>query len=34
MFTGRVGPLTLLTGLFISGKRKYYKYPVGDIAIN
>jgi trk system potassium uptake protein TrkH len=34
MFIGRVGPLTFLTGLFISGKRKHYKYPAGDIAIN
>lgn len=34
MFTGRVGPLTLLTGLFVSGRKKYYKYPGGDIAIN
>jgi trk system potassium uptake protein TrkH len=34
MFIGRVGPLTLLTGLFISGRKKYYKYPSGSIAIN
>jgi trk system potassium uptake protein len=34
MFIGRVGPLTMLTGLFISGRRRYYKYPSGSIAIN
>jgi trk system potassium uptake protein len=34
MFIGRVGPLTFLTGLFISGKKKYYKFPEGDLAIN
>jgi Trk-type K+ transport system membrane component len=34
MFIGRVGPLTFLTGLFISGKKKYYKFPAGDLAIN
>jgi trk system potassium uptake protein len=34
MFIGRVGPLTLLTGMFISGRRRYYKYPSGSIAIN
>jgi trk system potassium uptake protein TrkH len=34
MFVGRVGPLTLLTGLFISGRKNYHKYPSGNIAIN
>jgi Trk-type K+ transport system membrane component len=34
MFIGRVGPLTLLTGIFISERKKYYKYPGCDIAIN
>ena len=34
MFVGRVGPLTLLTGLFFSGRKKYYSLPGGDIAIN
>lgn len=34
MFTGRVGPLTLLTGLFISTVRKHHAYPSGDILIN
>jgi len=34
MFIGRVGPLTLLTGIFISGSKKHYQYPSGDIAIN
>lgn len=34
MFTGRVGPLTFFTGLFFSGRKKYYKFPVGDISIN
>jgi len=34
MFVGRVGPLTLLTGLFFAGSRKYYSYPGGDISIN
>lgn len=34
MFIGRVGPVTLLTGIFISQRKKYYKYPVQDIIIN
>jgi len=34
MFVGRVGPVTLLTGIFISQRKKYYKYPVQDIIIN
>ena len=34
MFIGRVGPLTFLTGLFFSGRKKYYSYPCADIAIN
>ncbi|MFA5329461.1 MAG: potassium transporter TrkG [Prolixibacteraceae bacterium] len=34
MFIGRVGPLTLLTGIFITNRKKYYKYPVQDVIIN
>ncbi len=34
MFIGRVGPITLLTGIFISQRKQYYKYPVQDIIIN
>lgn len=34
MFIGRIGPLTILTGLFISGKQKYYRYPKKDFIIN
>jgi trk system potassium uptake protein len=34
MFVGRVGPLTFLTGLFFSGKKRFYRLPVGDIIIN
>jgi len=34
MFIGRVGPLALLSAIFISQKRKWYKYPVQDFVIN
>ncbi|MCF8298916.1 MAG: hypothetical protein K9J13_15310, partial [Saprospiraceae bacterium] len=34
MFIGRIGPITLLSGIFISHRKKYYKYPVQDIIIN
>lgn len=34
MFIGRIGPLSLLTGLFISDRRKYYSYPREDLVIN
>jgi Trk-type K+ transport system membrane component len=34
MFAGRVGPLTLLSGFFISSRKKYYKYPESEIIIN
>lgn len=34
MFTGRVGPLTLLTGFLLSHHRKYSRYPEADIVIN
>lgn len=34
MFIGRVGPLTLLTGIFISHRRKFYRYPEHDLVIN
>jgi Trk-type K+ transport system membrane component len=34
MFIGRVGPLTLLTGLFITNRTKKYKYAVVDVVIN
>ncbi|HCT31351.1 MAG TPA: ATPase [Bacteroidales bacterium] len=34
MFIGRIGPLTLLTGIMVSNRKKYYKYPVQDLIIN
>ncbi|MCE5347042.1 MAG: ATPase [Bacteroidales bacterium] len=34
MFIGRVGPLTLLTGLLISSRKKYSRYPETEISIN
>jgi len=34
MFLGRLGPLTVLTGLFVSGRKKYYRYPKQDLIIN
>jgi trk system potassium uptake protein len=34
MFIGRVGPLTLLTGFFLSNKVKYSRYPEIEIVIN
>ena len=34
MFIGRVGPLTLLTGLLISCRKKYSRFPEVDIIIN
>jgi len=34
MFIGRVSPLALMTGLFISSKKQYYKYPKQDLIIN
>lgn len=34
MFVGRVGPLSLLSGLFISSRRRYYQYPEHDLIIN
>jgi Trk-type K+ transport system membrane component len=34
MFIGRLGPLTLLTGLFIPHKKQYFKYPKQDLVIN
>ncbi len=34
MFIGRVGPLTLLTGFFLSSRKIYSQYPEIDIAIN
>jgi trk system potassium uptake protein TrkH len=34
MFIGRVGPLTLLTGLMVSYHKKYSRYPEIDIIIN
>lgn len=34
MFIGRVGPLTLLSGIFISHSKKYYRYPEHDLVIN
>lgn len=34
MFVGRVGPLTLLSGMFVSRKPKYAKYPYINLTIN
>jgi len=34
MFIGRVGPLTLLTGLMVSYHKRYSRYPEIDIIIN
>jgi len=34
MFIGRVGPLTLLTGILVSYHKKYSRYPEIDIIIN
>ena len=34
MFIGRVGPLTLLTGLLVSYHKEYSRYPEIDIIIN
>lgn len=34
MFIGRVGPLTLLTGIMLSHHKRYSRYPEVDIIIN
>ncbi len=34
MFIGRLGPLTVLMGLFVSDKKRYYSYPKQDLIIN
>lgn len=34
MFIGRVGPLTLLTGIMLSYRKRYSRYPEIDIVIN
>lgn len=34
MFIGRVGPLTLFTGLLFSSRKKSFRYPELDIVIN
>jgi trk system potassium uptake protein TrkH len=34
MFVGRVGPLTLFTGLLVSYRKIYSKYPEVDLVIN
>jgi Trk-type K+ transport system membrane component len=34
MFLGRLGPLTVLSGLFFSQANKYYKYPKHNFSIN
>jgi trk system potassium uptake protein len=34
MFIGRVGPLTLFTGLLLSYRKNYFRYPEIDIIIN
>ncbi|MGD9931875.1 MAG: TrkH family potassium uptake protein [Mangrovibacterium sp.] len=34
MFVGRLGPLTVLTGLFISDRKRYHRFPKQDFIIN
>jgi len=34
MFIGRIGPLTLLAGIFTAHGRRYSRYPEIDIVIN
>ena len=34
MFIGRIGPLTLLTGIFTSHRKKHYRLPEENIIIN
>jgi len=34
MFLGRLGPLTVLTGMFLSDKKQYFKYPKQNMIIN
>jgi potassium uptake TrkH family protein len=34
MYIGRIGPLTLLTGLFITQRVRYYRYPSHELIIN
>jgi trk system potassium uptake protein len=34
MFIGRVGPLTLFTGIMISYRKRYFRYPELEIVIN
>jgi len=34
MFIGRVGPLTLLTGILTSKSKRYHRYPIQDLIIN
>jgi len=34
MFLGRLGPLTVLSGVLISEKKQYYKYPKQNLIIN
>lgn len=34
MFTGRVGPLTLLTAILIPERKKYHKFPSHELIIN
>jgi Trk-type K+ transport system membrane component len=34
MFLGRLGPLTVLSGMFVSNKKQYFKYPKQDLIIN
>lgn len=34
MFIGRVGPFTLISGILLSHKKRYYRYPELEILIN
>jgi len=34
MFLGRLGPLTVLTGMFLSERKQYFKYPKQNLIIN
>jgi len=34
MFLGRLGPLTVLSGMFLSEKKQYFKYPRQNLVIN
>ncbi|MBK5203364.1 MAG: hypothetical protein JJE45_06565 [Prolixibacteraceae bacterium] len=34
MFLGRLGPLTVMSGMFLSEKKQYFKYPKQNLVIN